>query len=163
MVRPERKAVPGRRATGLDSVSFSVGPGARRSDEQLSVPDGTDPTFYRSPGAAIAAPPETIAYVAAFDPAGSRRDAMAVIDYASWDDIFYPDGVGAWMARVDADTGSGAELPSTRASFRTATTSVGCGCTRPAYRAAPRATPTALSNSRRNGGSHAGLRVERST
>ncbi len=27
--------------------------------------------------------------------------------YASWDDIFYPDGVGAWMARFDADTGSG--------------------------------------------------------
>ena len=24
--------------------------------------------------------------------------------YASWDDIFYPDGVGAWMARIDADT-----------------------------------------------------------
>jgi methanethiol oxidase len=23
--------------------------------------------------------------------------------YASWDDIFYPDGVGAWMARIDAD------------------------------------------------------------
>jgi hypothetical protein len=22
--------------------------------------------------------------------------------YASWDDIFYPDGVGAWMARIDA-------------------------------------------------------------
>ena len=27
--------------------------------------------------------------------------------YASWDDIFYPDGVGAWMARIDADTESG--------------------------------------------------------
>jgi selenium-binding protein 1 len=27
--------------------------------------------------------------------------------YASWDDIFYPDGVGAWMARVDADTTTG--------------------------------------------------------
>ena len=24
--------------------------------------------------------------------------------YASWDDIFYPDGVGAWMARIDANT-----------------------------------------------------------
>ena len=29
----------------------------------------TDPTFYRSPTAAIAAPPESLAYVAAFDPA----------------------------------------------------------------------------------------------
>ncbi len=27
--------------------------------------------------------------------------------YASWDDIFYPDGVGAWMARVDANTDTG--------------------------------------------------------
>ena len=27
--------------------------------------------------------------------------------YASWDDIFYPDGVGAWMARVDASTETG--------------------------------------------------------
>jgi selenium-binding protein 1 len=27
--------------------------------------------------------------------------------YASWDEIFYPDGVGAWMARFDADTESG--------------------------------------------------------
>jgi hypothetical protein len=40
----------------------------------------TDPTFYRSPGAAIAAPPERLAYVAAFDPAGEQRDAMTVID-----------------------------------------------------------------------------------
>ena len=29
-----------------------------------------DPTFYRSPAAAVAAPPEALAYVAAFDPAG---------------------------------------------------------------------------------------------
>ncbi len=27
--------------------------------------------------------------------------------YASWDGIFYPDGVGAWMARVDANTETG--------------------------------------------------------
>ena len=27
--------------------------------------------------------------------------------YASWDDIFYPDGVGAWMARVDANVETG--------------------------------------------------------
>src|ERR671934_598404 len=39
-----------------------------------------DPTFYRSPAAAIAAPPETLAYVAAFDPAGTQRDAMTVVD-----------------------------------------------------------------------------------
>ena len=27
--------------------------------------------------------------------------------YATWDDIFYPDGVGAWMARLDANTETG--------------------------------------------------------
>jgi selenium-binding protein 1 len=35
-----------------------------------------DPTFYRTPGAAIAAPPEQLAYVAAFDPAGAVNDVM---------------------------------------------------------------------------------------
>src|SRR6266508_2755216 len=42
--------------------------------------ESTDPTFYRSPLAAIAAPPERLAYVAAFDPAGKAKDAMTVID-----------------------------------------------------------------------------------
>jgi selenium-binding protein 1 len=42
--------------------------------------DATDPTFYRSPAAAVAAPPETLAYIAAFDPAGAQRDAMTVVD-----------------------------------------------------------------------------------
>ena len=42
--------------------------------------EGTDPTFYRSPAAAIAAPPERLAYVAAFDPSGNVRDAMTVVD-----------------------------------------------------------------------------------
>jgi methanethiol oxidase len=27
--------------------------------------------------------------------------------YATWDDIFYPDGVGAWMAKLDADIDTG--------------------------------------------------------
>ena len=40
----------------------------------------TDPTFYRSPGAAIAAAPEQLAYVVAFDPAGQAKDALAVVD-----------------------------------------------------------------------------------
>ena len=44
------------------------------------MPEGIDPTFYRSPAAAIAAPPEQLAYVAAFDPAGVQRDAMSVVD-----------------------------------------------------------------------------------
>jgi selenium-binding protein 1 len=44
------------------------------------MPEVTDPTFYRSPSAAIAAPPERLAYLVAFDPAGQRNDAMTVID-----------------------------------------------------------------------------------
>lgn len=44
------------------------------------MPQTTDPTFYRSPAEAIAAPPEPLAYVAAFDPAGERHDAIAVVD-----------------------------------------------------------------------------------
>src|SRR3954471_13521660 len=44
------------------------------------MPEGMDETFYRSPAAAIAAPGEKLAYVAAFDPAGEQRDAMAVVD-----------------------------------------------------------------------------------
>ncbi len=44
------------------------------------MPETTDPTFYRSPAAAIAAAPEQLAYVAAFDPDGRRRDAMTVVD-----------------------------------------------------------------------------------
>src|ERR671910_2056174 len=44
------------------------------------MPEAGDATFYRSPAAAIAAPPEKLAYVAAFDPAGEQRDAMAVVD-----------------------------------------------------------------------------------
>jgi methanethiol oxidase len=42
--------------------------------------NATDPTFYRSPVAAAAAAPEHIAYVAAFDPAGQMKDALAVVD-----------------------------------------------------------------------------------
>jgi methanethiol oxidase len=39
-----------------------------------------DPTFYRTPGDAIAAAPERLAYVAAYDPAGQAKDAIAVVD-----------------------------------------------------------------------------------
>jgi methanethiol oxidase len=44
------------------------------------MPQTTDPTFYRSPGEAIAAPTEQLAYVAAFDPAGRAKDAIVVVD-----------------------------------------------------------------------------------
>jgi selenium-binding protein 1 len=39
-----------------------------------------DPTFYRSPAEAISAPTERLAYVVAFDRAGQRPDALAVVD-----------------------------------------------------------------------------------
>jgi methanethiol oxidase len=39
-----------------------------------------DPTFYRTPAEAIAAPPERLAYVAAYDPAGQAKDAITVVD-----------------------------------------------------------------------------------
>ena len=39
-----------------------------------------DPTFYRSPRDAAAGPPEKLAYVAAFSPAGDHPDAIAVVD-----------------------------------------------------------------------------------
>jgi selenium-binding protein 1 len=44
------------------------------------MPQTTDPTFSRSPGEAVAAPPEQLAYVAAYDPAGQAKDAIAVLD-----------------------------------------------------------------------------------
>ena len=46
----------------------------------MAIPETTDPTFYRTPADAIAAPPERLAYVAAFDPAGQANDAMTAID-----------------------------------------------------------------------------------
>jgi selenium-binding protein 1 len=39
-----------------------------------------DPTFYRLPAAAMAAPPETLACVAASDPAGTQHDAITEVD-----------------------------------------------------------------------------------
>jgi selenium-binding protein 1 len=43
-----------------------------------------DPTFYASPRLAMSAPPERLAYVAAFNPNNDGRpDAMTVVDVAS--------------------------------------------------------------------------------
>ncbi|MEU5881776.1 selenium-binding family protein [Spirillospora sp. NPDC047279] len=50
-----------------------------------------DPTFYASPRDAVKAPPEKLAYVAAFDRAAGRSDAIAVLDVdpgsASYGDV----------------------------------------------------------------------------
>jgi selenium-binding protein 1 len=37
----------------------------------------------------------------------SRRVYVTNSLYGVWDDIFYPDGVGAWMAKLDVDTDTG--------------------------------------------------------
>jgi selenium-binding protein 1 len=34
--------------------------------------------------------------------------------YAAWDEVFYPDGVGAWMAKLDADISAGGLVPDVR-------------------------------------------------
>jgi methanethiol oxidase len=39
-----------------------------------------DPSFYPSPRMAMKAPPETVAYVAAFDPTRRKPDGIAVVD-----------------------------------------------------------------------------------
>ncbi|MBB5158435.1 selenium-binding protein SBP56-related protein [Saccharopolyspora phatthalungensis] len=46
----------------------------------MSSPAELDPTFYRSPGEAIAAPAERLAYVVAFDRDGAQPDALTVVD-----------------------------------------------------------------------------------
>src|SRR5215216_5515655 len=69
---------------GLHTPRSSVDRPRREQVMQSQV----DPTFYRSPGEAIAAPPERLAYVAAFDPAGRAKDAMAVIDVDESSDSF---------------------------------------------------------------------------
>ena len=64
--------------------------------------------------------------------------------YAAWDEVFYPDGVGSWMAKLDADVSRGRAGPPTPRSSRTATISADCGFTRPGCRAVTRpATRTA--------------------
>src|SRR5436309_12667916 len=58
----------------------SPGPGSIGASRGDDVPETLDPSFYRSPAAAITAPREQLAYVAAFDPNGEQRDAIAVVD-----------------------------------------------------------------------------------
>ena len=56
--------------------------------------------------------------------------------YGAWDDQFYPDGVGAWMAKIDTDPLGGWAEVWTRGSSRTARTSAAAVCTRCGCRAA---------------------------
>ena len=62
-----------------------------------------DPTFYPSPRQAVSAPPETLAYVAAFDRSAQQPDAIAVLDTDA-DSASYGRVVG-WTDLPMADTG----------------------------------------------------------
>ena len=59
------------------------------------MPTSADPTFYRTAAAAAAAPPEKLAYVAAFDPKGEQHDAMTVIDCDAESPTY---GGSSWLA-----------------------------------------------------------------
>ena len=65
-----------------------------------------DPTFYRSPSEAIAAPTEQLAYVVAFDRAGQQPDALTVLDTDPGSDSY-----GQIVGWVDLDQTIGDELP----------------------------------------------------
>jgi hypothetical protein len=63
--------------------------------------------------------------------------------YGVWDDVFYPDGVGAWMAKLDADLDAGGIAADARF-FPSGDDFRGLRCTRPGCRpATPPAIPTA--------------------
>src|SRR6201987_6210039 len=51
-----------------------------QATQEKQMSQTQDPTFYRTPADAIAAPPEKLAYVAAFEPAGRGKDAITVLD-----------------------------------------------------------------------------------
>src|SRR5215472_12699150 len=72
----------------MDFPNSTPRPASRTSGESASllvpgegsVNEVADPTLHRTPADAIAAAPESLAYVAAFDPRGEARDALAVLD-----------------------------------------------------------------------------------
>jgi selenium-binding protein 1 len=43
-----------------------------------------------------------------------RRVYLTNSLYSAWDDSVYPDGVGAWMAKLDADISAGGLVPDSR-------------------------------------------------
>src|ERR1700753_3567563 len=72
----DRKSCP-RRSRQLTKYAGGV---RATCHEEAGVMPAVDPTFYRSPAAAASAAPEQLAYVAAFDPTGRAKDALAVLD-----------------------------------------------------------------------------------
>ena len=54
-----------------------------------------------------------------------RRVYLTNSLYGAWDDQFFPDGVGSWMAKLDTDPVSGGHRASTSGSSLTARTGAG--------------------------------------
>ncbi|MGH9074222.1 MAG: selenium-binding protein SBP56-related protein, partial [Acidimicrobiales bacterium] len=55
-----------------------------------------------APGVALAGGPQMVELSR-----DGRRVYLTNSLYGAWDDQFYPDGVGAWMARLDSDVDQG--------------------------------------------------------
>ena len=73
-----------------------------------------------------------------------RRVYLTNSLYGAWDDQFYPDGVGAWMAKIDTDPVAGGMTLDERFFPRRRASSAGGACTRCGCRVAtPPRTPTA--------------------
>ncbi len=101
-----------------------------------------DPTFYRTPGDAIAAAPESLAYVAAYDPQGVAKDAIAVLDCDAASTTYGKAWVPGWPSSTQTPRTAACRPMSV--SSRTVTRFAGCGFTRPGCRAGtPPATRTA--------------------
>lgn len=85
---------------------------------------------------------------------GGRRGYWTNSLYSTWDETFYPDGVGAWTAKADVDTDRGGMTLNERFCPRGDAFRGNRGCTRAGCREEmPRATPTASADARRLGAS----------
>lgn len=72
-----------------------------------------------------------------------RRVYVSNSLYGAWDDQFYPDGVGAWLAKLDVGADGG--LTPDERFFPHGDDFRGCGCTRRGCRVAtPPPTRTAI-------------------
>jgi len=83
-----------------------------------------DPTFYRSPRDAAAAPPEKLAYVAVFSRPADKPDAIAVLDVDPASDR-YASVIGfTELPNLTTSGGMPARAPWTRAAATTTATGV---------------------------------------
>ena len=136
---PLRLLLGNRRAQAVRRVR----PGATRARSARcgSAGSSTAPPHPAAPDMPLAGGPQMVEVSR-----DGRRVYFTNSLYGAWDDQFYPDGVGAWMAKLDADPGRRAEhrravLPARRRVPRPARrTRSGCRA------ATPRPTPTATAD-----------------